>query len=526
MMNRQKISKRSFLCYALFIAMCVFIILLKQQLHVDEYISYGSANHIGSLHIEVEDCRKYTQSDTPFLKYMAADPADRFNYRNVWQNQAADVHPPLYYVILHTICSVFPETFSFWYAGVINIVFGVMTLYVLRRLLRVLCGDDAPINLLSLTYAVSAGIMSSISFFRMYVMAMFFVTLISLCFVNAVGKELHARFYCTIFAVSVSGALTHYYFIVYLALMCVVFGVYLLIEKKYRAFGLLVFSMMGAGGLSVAIFPAMLRHVFSGYRGKESIDNLLVPSLADYLSRLRAFWDFISAELFGGSAAFILLTAALIVLSGIGFLKTGKMSARKMPEFKWILLVVPVLSYFLLVSKMAVYVADRYLFPIYAVALCIFTSAVHLVFKKALGGRRITGDITMTNLATLLLVGIVILLSWKNTTWNYIYRNEAARFQELEKYRDTDCIIVYDHRWKTESTYLEASLYNSVTFFPLAELEQIDTSGLTPDDLIVLAVGSNDEILRQISDKFPYLDQHTALGSYAYSTTYYFYHGN
>lgn len=506
--------------------MCIFIILLKRQLHVDEYISYGSANHIGSLHIDVEDYRTYTLPDTPFLKYMAADPNDRFNYRNVWQNQAADVHPPLYYVILHTICSIFPGTFSFWYAGMINIVFGVMTLYVLRRMMRGLCGDDAPINLLSLTYTMSAGVMSSISFFRMYVMAMFFVTLISFCFVYAVGKELHIRFYCFVSAMSVLGALTHYYFIVYLILVCAVFGIYLLIEKKFRAFVLLVVSMMGAGGLSVAIFPAMLQQVFSGYRGKETIDNLLVPSMDIYISRLQNFWDFISAELFGGNAAFILFTVTLIILSGIGFLKTGKLFTGKMSEFRWLLLVIPVISYFLLVSKMAVYVADRYLFPIYAVALCIFTSTVYLVLKKALGNRKITNTITMADLAALLLIGIVILLSWKNTTWNYIYRNETARFKELEKYRETNCIIVYDHRWKTESTYLEASLYNSVTFFPLAELNQIDTSGMTPDDLIVLAVGNNDEILRQVSNKFPHLDQHTAVGSYAYSTTYYFYHDN
>ncbi len=216
----------------------------------------------------------------------------------------------------------------------------------------------------------------------------------------------------------------------------------------------------------------------------------------------------------------------MIALSGISFLKTRKISARKKPAdsraslFKWILLAVPASLYFLLVSRMAVYVADRYLFPIYAVALCLFTSMVYLSFRK------ITNVISAADLATLLLCGVVILCSWKNTTWNYIYRNEGARFKELEKYRETDCIIVYDHRWKTESTFLEASIYNSVTFFPLADPELIDTFELSPDSLIVLAVGDNDEIIRLVSDKFPQLDQHIEAGSYAYSTTYYFYRGD
>ena len=50
--------------------------------------------------------------------------------------------------------------------------------------------------------------------------------------------------------------------------------------------------------------------------------------------------------------------------------------------FKWILLAVPASLYFLLVSRMAVYVADRYLFPIYAVVLCLFTSMVYSLVQK------------------------------------------------------------------------------------------------------------------------------------------------
>lgn len=83
------------------------------------------------------------------------------------------------------------------------------------------------------------------------------MTLISLCFVEAVGKPLHARFYGAIAAVSVLGALTHYYFIVYLVLICIVFGIDLLLCRKYKELGLFAVSMAGAGGLSIAIFPPM-----------------------------------------------------------------------------------------------------------------------------------------------------------------------------------------------------------------------------------------------------------------------------
>lgn len=46
-----------------------------------------------------------------------------FNYKSVFYNQAQDVHPPLYYVIIHTISSFFPGTYSKWFAIIPNMMF-------------------------------------------------------------------------------------------------------------------------------------------------------------------------------------------------------------------------------------------------------------------------------------------------------------------------------------------------------------------------------------------------------------------
>lgn len=524
--NQKRTRRLAVACYVLFIMMSVLIILLKKQMHIDEYFSYGSANHIGSMHIEIEDGRTYVPSDVPYLNYMTADPNNRFNYINVWQNQAEDVHPPLYYAILHTICSLFPGKFSFWFAGVINIIFGVMTLYLLRKLFRLYCGNDAPVNLLSVTYIVSAGVMSSVSFFRMYIMAMFFVTLTAFCFADAVGKVRNVRFYVTIMTVAVLGALTHYYCIAYLVITCFVFGIYLLSDKKYKDFGLFVCSMTGAGGLSIVIFPSIIKHIFSGYRGKESIDNLLTHSPENDLFRLREFWGYINIELFGGAMPLLLLMAVLLCILGILTRHQRNEKLDGICFFRWGILVVPVVCYFLLISKIAVYISDRYLFPVYAAAVCLFVSIAFLLLKKLLGDRKFTANIAMPHLAVFLLSGVMILNSWGRITWNYIYRNEAQRLGALEKYRETDCIAVYDHRWKAEAAFLEIAIYKSVTFFPLANPELIDEYDSSADNLIVLAIGNNDEILEQISNKFPNLNQYIELGSYAYSTTYYFYQEN
>lgn len=69
-------------------------------MHVDEYLTYGLANN------EFNGTNKISSLQYG-VKLAAADVYDDFFYpdgfsiRNVWLNQAYDVHPPLYYLIFH-----------------------------------------------------------------------------------------------------------------------------------------------------------------------------------------------------------------------------------------------------------------------------------------------------------------------------------------------------------------------------------------------------------------------------------------
>jgi len=74
---------------------------------------------------------------------------------------------------LHTLCSFFPEKFSKWYAGIINIFFALLTLYILRKLVLNLTKNKEISNIVSFVFILSPGILSAISFFRMYIMECF-----------------------------------------------------------------------------------------------------------------------------------------------------------------------------------------------------------------------------------------------------------------------------------------------------------------------------------------------------------------
>ena len=104
------------------ICLCGWWAVRKEGL-LDEIYSYGLANSsyapfLSWLHggEQVANGKLpeavFTQSE--FLNYVAPQGSTRFDYASVYYNQTQDVHPPLFYFLLHTVCSLFPGSFTKW----------------------------------------------------------------------------------------------------------------------------------------------------------------------------------------------------------------------------------------------------------------------------------------------------------------------------------------------------------------------------------------------------------------------------
>ena len=158
----------------MYLVMAVLLVVAigsKININLDEIYSYGLANYTKGLNLTVMENVKYEPASSAYMEYVTA--TDRFNYKNVWQNQANDVHPPLYYTIVHTICSLMPGTFSFWYAGVINIFFSLCTLFFVQRLAYILGGKNKNVMVaVSAAFVFCFGVIYANGFLRMYIMAM------------------------------------------------------------------------------------------------------------------------------------------------------------------------------------------------------------------------------------------------------------------------------------------------------------------------------------------------------------------
>lgn len=519
--------------YGLFLILLILTISNKENFHVDEMYSYGLANHQGGISISFEDGKTYMPSTEPYTEYLTVGENARFDYKNVWENQAEDVHPPLYYVLLHTICSLFPGRFSKWYAGSINIVFALLTLFALRKLIRNLTGDNKKVcGIVSVLFVLSSGIFSAVSFLRMYILAMFWVTLLTEMIVKeAENEKFRWNFFAKLYVTAVLGALTHYYCIVFTVFLCAAFGLFLLLKKRWASAAGLLGTGILSGGTAYFLFPAMITHMFYGYRGTEAIDNLK-QSPYEFWIRIKIFFKNLDKEIFGNTLGYLLL--GFVLLAVVSCIFENRMNFRKVREWllgalspdtdeakmmaaKYVLVFVPVILYFFMVTKMAAFTSARYMFPVYAVAVGGFFSLVIICLRNVLKNKSVYFIMAA-------LLSIVIINEWKNVEWTYLYRSSAEFLEQLENYGDVDCLYVYDSAWETQPSFVEIQKYRSVTFVPSGNLEMLSTLEIADQDqLMVMVTADKKKTLETIMETYPQLEKNEEIGSFGSSTTYYLY---
>lgn len=94
-------EKNPIIIYAFFTLFMVIVLLNKNNYHLDELYSYGLANSMNGIAIQFDDELSYIPAQSPWLSYITVQRGGQFDFQHVWENQATDVHPPFYYLILY-----------------------------------------------------------------------------------------------------------------------------------------------------------------------------------------------------------------------------------------------------------------------------------------------------------------------------------------------------------------------------------------------------------------------------------------
>lgn len=124
----------------------------------------------------------------------------------------------------------------------------------------------------SFVYGVSIGTIKVVLFLRMYTLMQLWCMLALYLHLRAIKEEkLRIKDYILFGIAVLLGTMTHYYFLAFLFLLALCFGIYLLRSKRMREAIQYCITMAITAVIAIGIYPAMLKHIFGGYRGDETM---------------------------------------------------------------------------------------------------------------------------------------------------------------------------------------------------------------------------------------------------------------
>ena len=559
----------------------VYFCCQKQGFHEDEYYSYYSTSRTYGLFVEDNT---WAEHDDYYQEFVVLENQG-FQYALVKQVQSWDVHPPVYYWIFHTVCSLFSGRFSKWFGLVINLAAYGVSMFLLRYLaLKVTKYNEKLSWLVCFFYGFTPAVMSSVVFIRMYALLTVFVYLCAILHVNAVEKyELNAlehdglkggrlsliRFLLPLAIVTYLGFLTQYYYFIFLFFMALAFCIYLL-WKDRNLWNCIRY------GLSVGItfvlayltYPSCLGQMFRGQRGAQATSNFF--DLSNTLMRLSFFWQLLDEYVFGKMLWVVL---ALFILLVIFAIRKGDMCIRKNRNIQncigiqqgknrgyWLLLFA-VTGYFVVVSKTALLLGNtsvRYQVPIYGLVVLLVFGAIGGSAKRwgkrgdegigdeKCGNRKFESSfqtidsmsakadkgckygnlLFLAAIVTCLSINVIGLLSGRVVFLYPEDEGHVAFAQERAK-RTTPVVCLYDagQSWCVWDSADEFFEYDRIYFVSQSNTEPIEDATIAESQDLVVYLGNTAESegqLQRILDSNPDLKSYKLLWQEKYCDVYYF----
>ena len=299
--------KKSVLALCLLINLCFMFYWCsqKQGWFLDEAFSYAQSNYISSSEdvwkdIPDFDSDKVCQSHDGIKDFLTVQPDERFSLQKLQNNLIA--HPPLFYIIFHSIHSFFPNIFSKWIGLWFNLFIFAFTQMIFYALAcRFLSNKKALLPVVLYGFSVAA--ICSVVFVRSYMLFVFETVLLCLIALEFLAnqkkhrplKKLLFAFCLTLFC----GCITHYYFIITAFVLCAGMCVILLMRKAYQTLTVFSISTILTVFLCPCLFPVMIKHLFYYERSIESsVLPMLNRNISDGNFSLSVWNNFINTDFF------------------------------------------------------------------------------------------------------------------------------------------------------------------------------------------------------------------------------------
>lgn len=260
--------------------------------HIDETWSYGLANSYFAPHIYTDrpDGLPFGRDDCKNIgcwipgevlkEYITVQPDERFSFSSVVYNKREDISPSLYELILHFVCSFFPNTFSWNYAFSINAVLYIIAIILVFFISRQFTRDEITSLAVTFCYVLSGAATANYLYLRVYPL---FTTLtlallyILSCISDLKRKRISFAYYVAAFLITFLGSFTHFYFLIIACFLTVTLAIYMLCKKEYDRFFRICYTELGSVLFYFNVYPYSLGRILPFVTGDDSMSAQSFP---------------------------------------------------------------------------------------------------------------------------------------------------------------------------------------------------------------------------------------------------------
>lgn len=473
----------------------------KGGLFVDELWTFNLAN---SYYLPfVDEADKYFNVFLDrkfFLDAMLVADGKEFEYGSVFYNQSKDVHPPLYYLIVHTICSINKSASIKWVGVCLNILLFVSAQIFLFKIVNLIGKSKNQAIVTCLFYGFSLGAISTVLFIRMYMLLTLLLLMgvyFNLSFIKSMIEKdnLVYRDYWSCIGIFFSyfcGFLTQYYFLVYAFFLSLFVGLFIIFFSKIKNAFIYAGATILPIILGVGIFPSCVSHIVGGgYRGSEAVRNLKRKKI---LVESGYFLDLLNTDTCILLFIFVLLVIFVyFVFKGRNFdndgvkgyfwpvfLNGNSRVSLKLVGYSVIFLFF-VVSFFL-IAKIAAYREPRYIYALYPLVFVLLVSAL----SRLLNGFSVNKKI----IVYVFLFLMCVFLSLHAKKMKFMYPNEPKIIKDLKCERVNMVVsITSEKKWYPVADGLRYFKEFNRSYFISEKDLNVSVQGL--DDKIALIVAKN-----------------------------------
>ncbi len=406
----------------------------KSYIHMDEAYSLGLASYDKVEIQDNEDFYNTWHNKEYYEDYLSIGEEEKGKYNQVYENQKNDVHPPLYYLLLRFAMGFSPNHFSKWCGIILNIIIYSVITIIAYKIIKELLKNEKYVKEKSIILATISSItmasLTNVIYIRMYALATLNILITTYLHIKLYkAKSIDLKLLLCISICTLLGVLTHYYYIFYIAMLYLIFGVKYIKNKEYKALAYYTTSMLGAGIISLIIFPYMIKHMFFGYRGQGVISNLtnipkFIGSITQYLVKIN-FFAF-------NNLLFVIIIG--IIIYKIYKKKIFSIENKEEGElFKIIWL--PTIFYFVIVAIASPWIELRYMMPICGL---LFIIVIYYLYKTLKNQKY--RDV---------IIAMLLIITLKSPTFfkiepEVMYRDKKEIVQKLENEWNVPTIYVFN----------------------------------------------------------------------------------